>query len=329
MEDLKEIFLLYKLSQRKYESYHYLKKYVKFVSNCLKSNVTLSDDVYTENHHILPRSYFKKYSNLNVYRWNKAKLTARQHFIAHLLLAKGYGGSQWIAVRCFIYGMTKDKNDKRKLTYKDFNSRVVSKAKEEYIKIFKIRLSTYWTDERRKECSIRYTGSNNPFYGKKVSEEVKNKLSRERSGEKNYWYGKKRPEHAKLISEMFLGRKFSKEHKDNISKTHNKTYICPHCGTKGKRLLLRWHFDHCFIVDKTKNYFKAIDSNGKEYDVGYINAFAQEHKLSKPTIKRLLLERNESPYSLEYRLDHQISQKMINTIGWSFKAIRIVDPTKL
>ena len=44
-----------------------------------------SDEVYTETHHILPKSIFPEYKTC---KWNLVKLSARQHFIAHILLVK-------------------------------------------------------------------------------------------------------------------------------------------------------------------------------------------------------------------------------------------------
>jgi hypothetical protein len=48
---------------------------------------------YTERHHIVPRSVGGTDDSSNI-----VVLTAREHFIAHMLLAKMYGGSQWLSV---------------------------------------------------------------------------------------------------------------------------------------------------------------------------------------------------------------------------------------
>lgn len=50
-------------------------------------------DAYYERHHILPKSMGGTNNALNI-----VNLTAREHFIAHVLLAKIYGGNQWHAV---------------------------------------------------------------------------------------------------------------------------------------------------------------------------------------------------------------------------------------
>lgn len=50
-------------------------------------------DAYYEKHHILPKSMGGTDVVANI-----VKLTAREHFIAHVLLAKIHGGAQWYAV---------------------------------------------------------------------------------------------------------------------------------------------------------------------------------------------------------------------------------------
>lgn len=64
----------------------YLRWYRFIVENSTERNKHLTE--YTENHHILPRSVFPKFSNLRKNQWNCAKLTYREHFLAHWLLTK-------------------------------------------------------------------------------------------------------------------------------------------------------------------------------------------------------------------------------------------------
>lgn len=83
-----------------------------------------------ETHHILPKSLGgdNKKSNL-------VRLTPREHYIAHLLLAKIYSGKMWYA----FYMMSFGKNNRNQRTYK-VNSRLYEKAKLECSKITSIRL---------------------------------------------------------------------------------------------------------------------------------------------------------------------------------------------
>lgn len=73
-----------------FKSEIYLNRYVKFIEACNEKNTNPSLDVYSEKHHILPKSMFPKYSNPKRYPWNEVVLTAREHFIAHLMLWKAY-----------------------------------------------------------------------------------------------------------------------------------------------------------------------------------------------------------------------------------------------
>lgn len=71
---------------------HYLTRYIKFIKYCKINNKNLSDNTYFEKHHICPKAkdMFFEYQNLNHYPENRVDLTARQHYIAHLLLHKSY-----------------------------------------------------------------------------------------------------------------------------------------------------------------------------------------------------------------------------------------------
>lgn len=71
---------------------------------------------YVERHHVVPRSMGGKDTSDNLV-W----LTAREHFVAHVLLAKMHGGSQWFAVMMFAAG------EKRTI-----NSRLYEAAKKHH-----------------------------------------------------------------------------------------------------------------------------------------------------------------------------------------------------
>ena len=58
-------------------------KYSKWYFNIIESRRQVQFNGYVEEHHIIPRSI----GGLNE-SWNVVKLTAREHFICHLLLIK-------------------------------------------------------------------------------------------------------------------------------------------------------------------------------------------------------------------------------------------------
>jgi translation elongation factor P/translation initiation factor 5A len=81
--------------EKYFSSTKYINLYLKIISNANNLNRTKLNKndllyIYYESHHILPKSLFKEYSNLKTYKWNKVLLTAREHFICHILLMKHY-----------------------------------------------------------------------------------------------------------------------------------------------------------------------------------------------------------------------------------------------
>jgi hypothetical protein len=103
----------------------------------------------------------------------------------------------------------------------------------------------FLTEEQKKQRSEGKIGEKNSFFNKKHNEENKQNQSKKMTGENNPFYGKKRPEHSEKMKISMKGREITEEHRNNISKSHNKVYVCPHCDKSGGRMMLRWHFDKC------------------------------------------------------------------------------------
>ena len=83
-----------------------------------------------------------------------------------------------------------------------------------------------WSEEAKKKLSEKHKGDNNPFYGRKHTEETRRIIVEKNLGREGYWTGKK----------------FSDDHvaKLKIDRT------CPHCGVKGSGSAMnRWHMDNC------------------------------------------------------------------------------------
>jgi hypothetical protein len=85
-------------------NHHYLNRYIKFIQSCK------GDFEYTEKHHICPKSknLFPEYSSFKDHPWNMIRLSARQHFLAHWMLWKTYGGDQVYAFDAMVNGQSKD-----------------------------------------------------------------------------------------------------------------------------------------------------------------------------------------------------------------------------
>jgi hypothetical protein len=70
---------------------NYQKVYDDLIVKCQARQLI---DGYKERHHIIPKSLGGSNDLFNL-----VDLTAREHFIAHFLLAKIYGGTQWHAIK--------------------------------------------------------------------------------------------------------------------------------------------------------------------------------------------------------------------------------------
>lgn len=107
-------------------------------------------DCYTEKHHIIPRSLGGSNAADNL-----VVLTAREHFIAHLLLTKCTKGTDRKSMAYALWNMVN--RDKR--------GRTSSKMYEN----LRIKHSKFLSEE--------LTGKNNPMFGKIHSEETRLKIS--------------------------------------------------------------------------------------------------------------------------------------------------------
>jgi hypothetical protein len=81
---------IYSILASKPHNFHYLKRYISFITKCQLINVDYAGQ--TEGHHICPKAndMFPEYIDFKEHPWNKAELTPRQHFVAHLILWKVY-----------------------------------------------------------------------------------------------------------------------------------------------------------------------------------------------------------------------------------------------
>ena len=122
-----------------------------------KARFRVEIDGYFEVHHIVPKSLGGSNHSSNL-----VKLTAREHFIAHCLLARIHGGTQWATVVYF-------KGNKQSY----FNSKLYEHAKKNHsIEISKVMMGRTNTkgykhsDEFKAAISIRMKNNKNSL-GKK------------------------------------------------------------------------------------------------------------------------------------------------------------------
>ena len=192
---------------------------------------------YYENHHIIPRAF----GGLNTLD-NLVKLTAREHFIAHLLLYKIQTDKRKRFQMLTACIMMKGKNSK--------NSKLYESARKQFSKLHSENIR----GENHPMFGVSRFGKQNPFYGKTHSEEAKEKMSEKAKGlvmAKKISTG----EIVKVTKEEFEtnddligstnGYKMSDETIAKMSKPQDKVK-CPHCGKLGgKSNMSRYHFDNC------------------------------------------------------------------------------------
>lgn len=127
-------------------------KYKKWYDNIIKKAKTRTLEGYSENHHIIPKSLGGS-DDLN----NIVSLTAREHFICHILLIKFTTGQD--RHKMLHAGILMKSTNRYQNRY--INSRLYETIKKEYSEHF----------------SKMQKGENNTFYGKKHSQETRKKMS--------------------------------------------------------------------------------------------------------------------------------------------------------
>ena len=150
---------------------NYLHIYWSIIHNRLHNKV----DGYVEHHHIIPRSEGGPDNNDNI-----VALTAREHYICHLLLAKIYNDDKMLNAVVFMH--CKSHSNKRDFK---FNSRLYACVRKE----FAVKMSIVHKGKHHSEATRRKMSEIKR--GKHRSDAQKAKLSAANTGEKNPMYGSK------------------------------------------------------------------------------------------------------------------------------------------
>lgn len=162
--------------------------YARLIANAQKRKGV---DGYCEKHHILPKALGGSDDSSNI-----VALTAREHFVAHMLLAYMYGGSMWFAVVCM-----KGKEERY------INSRLYEKVRKE---ISLVQIGKKHTPERIAKRTLHWSTDLNPA----KTPEFRKYISNKQSGEGNV---SKRQDVKAKISKALTGRLLSAETKAKMS----------------------------------------------------------------------------------------------------------------
>jgi hypothetical protein len=150
--------------QNKYTSW-----YNSIISNA-KSR-TLSKEIYTEKHHIIPRSLGG--NNLDE---NLVRLTAREHFLCHLLLPKMLTGINKRNMTFAIWSMLNRDHSKQRSRHK-ISSHTYQKLKIQVARASsEIHKGKSKSEETKRKMSAKAKGRTSLNKGKQMSEEQKQKM---------------------------------------------------------------------------------------------------------------------------------------------------------
>lgn len=181
---------IYSVLRTKPHSERHLACYVAFIKSRINNLGPL------EKHHICPKAddLFPEFKNLIQHSWNGIELTPREHYIAHLLLWKTYGGSQAYAIRFMTPTKKKTSRLYESLRFQTIKSTTGKKRSPEACN----RISEALTGKPKSASAIAKRSAKN--LGSKRSTETR-----------------------KRISEARKGMIFTAEHRENLSKAHRTT----------------------------------------------------------------------------------------------------------
>lgn len=204
-------------------------KYTRWYYRIISASRRIIKTGYVEKHHIIPRSLGGSDDIENL-----VSLTAREHYICHLLLPKMVIQARHVYQMACAYQLMSNENDKFKQRYTS-------------------RLYHYHRPMISNLRSINMTGANNHFYDKTHSTETRLKISKNNATKRDDVKQKMRKpryegfkphnhytgwdeEIKNKISQSLKGNRLSDETKSKMSKTRkNKVWIC-HPSLKSKHI---------------------------------------------------------------------------------------------
>lgn len=211
--------------------------YEKIYNNIIDRAKTrkISSEIYCEEHHVIPRCLGGTDEQTNLVR-----LTAREHFVVHQLLAKVHGG-ELITAACLMSGKGKYTSKEYSWLKQRFSS-LMAELQTERMKIPEFRAKVF-TEERRGKISVALSGK------KRTEEHTKNHVQSRRDNGTYFMTEENKEKLSKRVSgegNPMWGKDHTEEAKEKIREANRQKIECPHCGkTGGVAIMQRWHFDNC------------------------------------------------------------------------------------
>ena len=194
----------------------------------------LSVETYTEKHHIIPRSLGGNNDPENL-----VKLTAREHFICHLLLPKMLTGVSKRNMTFAIWSMLNRDHSKQRSRHK-VNSHTYQRLKSQIAKA--ISESNSGRKRTKEFCELMSklkSGVTNPKLSGQNHYTKKEGYVSKRSGENHYHYGKKQSLESNLARSKTL------------TGIIRPKLTCPHCGTVcANNVYVQYHGNKCKALMK-------------------------------------------------------------------------------
>jgi hypothetical protein len=143
-------------------------KYTKWYFNIIERAISRgwnkkTSPVYVENHHIVPKSIIK---NNDV-----VALTAREHFICHVLLTKMLLGTSKRKMMLALHRLTFGNKHNNIIYVK--NAKAYENIKIKCSQFLSERSQEYWNNIPAEERTRMRSGENNSMFGKKQKESTK------------------------------------------------------------------------------------------------------------------------------------------------------------
>ena len=213
-------------------------------------NRNLPKEVYTEKHHIVPRSLGGGNERENI-----AKLTAREHFVCHWLLTKMTTGQAQKKMAYACKRMMHSAGEKQ-YRYK-ISGRIYEQLKNNLNLLLKERkFSEEWISKLKKSAQVRAAREGEEEKAIRRANMIKVNKSRKgekrpwQSGSNNHFYG------VRMVGEAnhFFGKKHSEETLKKLRGPRPK-YVCPYCSkiVGGQSNFKKWHGKNCKLFKENQN----------------------------------------------------------------------------
>ena len=242
--------------------------YAKLYESLIESRRSKSiPQGYKEVHHIVPRSFGGSDDPTNL-----VALTAREHFVAHRLLAKMYPNSgmvhavykmacsnltmQRYRVTGRVYEQLRKAHAHRVSTDEvaKMKKSLAAKGKKQSAEHIKARTESRkqngpWLSEEVKEkIGLGNKGKIGPWAGKTMPADYVTKRTKTRMKNGNYAWTDEQKEAQRLrkLGKPNNKRPLTDNEKQMLREEKSKQVTCPHCGKVGAMMVMpRWHFDNC------------------------------------------------------------------------------------